>query len=423
MRFGVGLEVHIVGLAVIGEQGGHGYHDDVLELLRGEGHLGGHAGLEARVGCVDHDVDGEGGRAAHTVVGHLGAVAARDGGDARHAPGHGEVGEGGAGDGRGLVDGHARDVLLLNLDGDLHLGEVGDLHERAVRPRAAQALAEIGAHLCIHGHDGARGRCLHSAQGGLCSGVVVGGLCGFNCDLGGVHRLLSAGDVSRGAGHGIGCGLGGELLCLGERLLCGRQVGAGLTQRTIGLRYGAVELGVLDGHEDVALFDRLAGNDVDALDLAAHLGCDDGGGERLQRSLGVDDGLEISLDGKIGDGLHRLLGLFTQDVDGNGPATDDDGRHADYDAAAYELLAAALGALRLEGGVCLGVGTLKRGLAVGPGVGFRVRRVALDGGDDFGNAKHLCLLRFVAERAQELVHRVVLTVGIGHGSSFRVGWT
>ena len=213
------------------------------------------------------------------------------------------------------------------------------------------------------------------------------------------------------------------MLGLGERLLCGREVGTGLAQRAIGLRYGAVELGVLDGHEDVALFDRLTGNNVDALDLAAHLGCDDGGGKRLQRSLGVDDGLEISLDGKIGDGLHHLLGLFAQDVDGNGPAADDDGRHADHDAAAHDLLAATLGALSLESGVCLGVGALKRGLAVGSGVGFRVRRVAMDGGDDFGNAKHLRLLWFVAERAQELVHRVVLTVGIGHGSSFRVGWT
>ncbi|MFR3450379.1 MAG: hypothetical protein ACLTSX_00730 [Collinsella sp.] len=100
------------------------------------------------------------------------------------------------------------------------------------------------------------------------------------------------------------------MLCLGERLLCGRQVGAGLTHDRPPAT--ARSSSCSDGREDVALFDRFSGrNDVDASDLAAHLGwmtvAESGCNVPWRRS----DPRNLPCT-KIGDGLHRLPGLFTQ---------------------------------------------------------------------------------------------------------------
>ena len=140
-----------------------------------------------------------------------------------------------------------------------------------------------------------------------------------------------------------------------ERLLRGGQFGLRLAQRAVGLGDGAVEVGVLDGHEDVALVDRLAGDDVDGFDLTGDLRRDDGGGQGLQGALGVDHRRESAEHGDVGDGLHDLLGLLVEGGDGHRAADHDGGGDARRDGAVDDLLAAALRALGFEGGVRLGI--------------------------------------------------------------------
>ena len=165
--FAVGCHVDVIVFAILGHERHGRHHHHIVELFGHHRDLGCHARLEARVGRFDQNVDVKGHAAAAT-FGGVGVCHRRDSRDGAlaHDIGKGRIGNVGA-----LAHGDLGDILFTHLNGDLHLGEVGDLHALLAAARIAFAHDHAACYRCAHLgvklHDATRARGRDRATGGL----------------------------------------------------------------------------------------------------------------------------------------------------------------------------------------------------------------------------------------------------------------